>query len=312
MATLLILGAAYFLFFYGKGNTSFGFDDTNFSIEDTASVDQIYLTRVIKGEEKLQLRLKQQGDNWEINEKYAAFQPRVIQLLSTVHRMRVREGLSEAAQASGLKFMDALHTRLDLYAKGKLIKSILVGTQTKDAKGTVMMLNGANTPYVLEIPGIQSYLNVYFPMELDIWRENLLFNGKRDLIKAIHIAYDSLPEVRNLDLLNLDQSPIPQDGGFHKSSSLEAYLTLFKGKVFAETFATIPYPNKLGELKSRTADITFGIDYVDGSSRTVHLYNRPENLNNYFAWIEGQEELLTVQRFVMDKFLQEKADFLND
>ncbi|MEO1588697.1 MAG: hypothetical protein AAFS00_15515, partial [Bacteroidota bacterium] len=58
------------------------------------------------------------------------------------------------------------------------------------------------------------------------------------------------------------------------------------------------------------ADREIHVRYKDGTSRDIYMYVREENPNNFFAWIEGEPELITVQHFVIDKFLKKKSDLL--
>ncbi|MCI4670900.1 MAG: DUF4340 domain-containing protein [Bacteroidia bacterium] len=308
---VLVLGAGvYFFFFYGKEGSSLSFNESNFSVEDTASVSKMTLTRVIQGEEKLRLSLEKKGGKWRVNEKFDAFEPRVQQTLDVLYKMKVREALTASAKQSGIKFFNALHTRLDIYQEGKLSKSILIGTQTKDAKGTVMMINGSNSPYVLEIPGLPGYLNVYFPMDLNIWRENLLFYATKEDILSFEIVFDSLPAKRNLRWVNVNDDPKLADG---TSGSLKTsqYFSLFKGKVFGETFVGADYPDKLKKLKKQQPTFQIKVTYLDGTEREIYLFKRNNNPNNYFGYIKGKNELITVQTFVIDKFLKDKSYFLD-
>ncbi len=309
----ILLGGAgiYAFFIYGKGFSSFMGGETDFAVEDTAQITRISLTRVIKGEDKFQINLERKEDNdWILNGSYPAFEPRVEQLLQALHWMRIKESLSESAQRTGIKFIETLHTRLDIYKDKKKVKSILIGTQTKDAKGTVMMMAGGRQPYVLEIPGVPGYLNVYFPMEEEVWRENLLFHADLDKLQSLAIEFDTLPEVNNLKWINLEDSP--RLASEEKTDPLRAkrYFDNFKGKVYAESFATNDYPAMLKYLRKQPADFIIRATNKGGEKRVIYLYKRKGNPNNYFGRVEGQEELLTVQTFVIDRFLREKPYFL--
>lgn len=301
---LLLAAGGYYFFYYEKEGSTFSSGESNFNVEDTTSLNKITLTRVVQGEEKLQLILEKEGGNWQVNDRFEAFQPRVDQLLEVLTKMKIRESLNASTKATALKFFHALHTRLDIYQDGKKVKSILIGTQTKDAKGTLMMLAGTQSPYVLEIPGLPGYLNVYFPMDLNEWRENLLFVADRSLISSIEIKYDTLKGAKDVLLTEVNgqaRSNVAIKKG--KDLYLHRQFESKKGKVYGESFAGIGYPDMLRKLKSQTADVTFSLTYLDGSSRVIHLYTRSDNPNSYFAWIEGDEELITVQKFVIDPFL---------
>lgn len=310
---LLLAAGLYWYFYYEKEGSSFSMGESNFNIEDTSSLDKISLTRVVQGEEKLQLILEKKEGEWMVNERFGAFQPRVDQMLEVLTKIKIREALSEAARHSALKFFSVMHTRLDIYEKGKKKKSILIGTQTKDAKGTVMMLAGSKSPYVLEIPGLPGYLNVYFPMELNEWRENLLFVADDSRLESLEIRFDTLEGGQDVYLTEMNG--VVKVNGESKQGGEDYIQKNFQAKrrkIYGESFVGADYPDKLRELKGRTADVIFSVKYTDGTSRTLHLYKRGENPNNYFAWIEGEDELITVQKFVIDRFIWTREDFLRN
>ncbi len=309
LAILLALATIYFIFIHGEDTASLYKREIDFAVADTAAIERIVLTRVAEGTEVQQLILERQSQGgWRLNKEYTASQPSVHSLLKTIHLLRVRETLTEAGKEAGKKLLDHKHTRIDIYHKRKLIKSYKVGTEGKGGKGTLMMLDKAQNPYVLEIPGFQGYLNSRYSMELDTWRENLLFDGALVKIKAISINYNNLqPSVRLFRHTQGAKWQLKGGETWLDSLTLSNYLDNFVGKVFAETFASNRYPEKLDELKLKLADVMLTINYFSGEERKINMYKRPENPNNYFGWIEGTNELLTIQRFVIDKYLITKA-----
>lgn len=310
---LIGVGAvAYFGFIFEKDGTSLHPAEINFSISDTAAIQSITMTRVVKGEEKQQISLERQANStWMLNDQYPAFTPRLRNLLKALHVMQVQKVLPDPGLKSGKRLINVMHTRVEVRLKGGGRKTYLVGTQTKDATGTLMQLADAETPFVVEIPGLQGYLNTYFPMGFDLWRENLLFQGQQDFITRISIQYASNPASGFV----LQRGDLPDEwavAGVEVAPSpeaLQAYLFQYKGPVYAESFAAQRFPDVLERLKAQTPDITMELRYEDGPARRFFLFYRDDNPNNYFAYIEGKDELLTVQKYVIDQYLAESGDF---
>ena len=92
-------------------------------------------------------------------------------------------------------------------------------------------------------------------------------------------------------------------------AQLETYFQNFTGKIFAESFAAANYPGQFEVLQDKTPDITFSVEYFDRDPRAIYLFERPENPNNFFGWVEGENDLVTVQHFVFDKFLVDRGYF---
>jgi hypothetical protein len=191
-----------------------------------------------------------------------------------------------------------------------------VGPQTKDLQGTVMRMLG-DTPFwcpaqaqVVHIPGLQGYLNSRYTLDFELWRENLLFEARPEMLSSIQVSYRKEPK-QSFSLLKEGENwALEGIESRVDSQALADYLGLFEGKVYAESFAEKYFPNYLDTLRMEPADITYTLTYPDGGVRRFFLYEREDNLNNYFGWVEGEEELITVQRFVFDKYLQKREDFL--
>ena len=62
--------------------------------------------------------------------------------------------------------------------------------------------------------------------------------------------------------------------------------------------------------KRRDPDVIFAYETLGGESGTLNLFTRPDNLNNYFGYLNGRTELYTIQRFVMDKYLKTNGYFV--
>ena len=181
----------------------------------------------------------------------------------------------------------------------------------EEVEETLMQLEDSDFPFIVELPGMQGFVNTHYSLDKKLWRENLIFKATPDQIKTLSITYKD--PTKSFQLIREDAN---SDWRLFASESrvdagqLESYFENFQGKVYAETFAAESFPGQYEALKDKMPDITFSIGYLDGTSRTLRLFERPENANNFFGWIEGENDLLTVQHFVFDKFLAEKGFFL--
>lgn len=313
LAGLLILALGiYLLFVYDRGQSSLNPDDIAFAVEDTAAIQTITLTKVIEGKDIERLVLDRLEDGtWQLDKKYPVFQPRIDYLLKTMHLIHIQEKLVEEGITSGEKILDLTHIRVEIYSAEKRIKGYLLGTSAKGNRGSLMKMMGGRYPYIVELPGLQGYINSHYTMDRKIWRENLLFDGRLDRILGISMnfadAEKSFRLVREDTAsdwrLAGEESPLNQ-------ANLEKYLAKFDRKIYAESFVQEEYPGKLEDLRNQTPTITFSVNYTSGNTRTCYLFEREENPNNYFGWVEGEDELLTVQHFVFDKFLEERAHLL--
>lgn len=303
VALALAGGAAYLL--WGQGSGSLPGAETAFALEDSAAVRRILLERVVKGREEAQVELRRDpAGAWTLNGQYLAFAPPVRRMLRTLSLIHVREPLRGQGEETALRILRTLHTRIRLYdGRGRLLKSYLLGTEARGQLGSLMMLEGARTPYIVELPGHQGYINGFFPLEADFWRENELFYAEQDSIAAIGLR-DGKRRLRARLVRESLEAPWRLDlGGMPDSAALRAYLAPFRGKIYAESFAGGSYPGLFGQLRQKSPDQVLTVEYFRRPPIRIYLFERGDNPSGYFGWREDRGELLTVQRFVVDKFL---------
>ncbi|WNJ21229.1 DUF4340 domain-containing protein [Pontibacter sp. G13] len=311
---VLVVGlAAYFTFFHGQSGTSFSQAEVNFALEDTASVQEIILTSVENGTPEKRQKLTRIGaDSWTLNDSMHAFAPKVRQMLKTLHLIHVTEHLNEAAQASAEELLLRYHIRIEVKSSDGSEKTYFMGPQAPQGNGTIMKLKGASKPYLVSIPGWVGYINPSFNMSETNLRENLLFRTPSQKLASIQWSYpksgkesQTLIREGQSDTWMLNGTPVAD------TAALNAFLAKFDQPVFAESFADPQYPGKRAYLADREADYIFTVKTLEGDQREITLYERTDNPSNMFGWVNGKDELLTIQHFVFDPFLVEAAEFQN-
>ncbi len=305
---LLIVASLYAAYVYQQGGSSLNDRDIAFAVEDTAAVDRMVLTRFLLEEEQEELQFSRTEAGWLLNERYPAFQPNVNSLLATLSQLHVQEVLIEKGLDAGKELLEQQRLRLEVYQGRKKVKEILIGREGKDAQGTLMMLASSSRPFIVGIPGFSGYLNSRFTMDMDFWREKLLFQAQPDQLASISISYKNDP---------INQFSLKKEGanwkladGDGNMEAIQMYLSQFSGKVYAEAFVADRYPEAMGELASELPDITFELIYQDGSARTVILFEQADNPNAYLGWVKGEEDLMSIQHFVFDKYLVKRGELL--
>ena len=312
LGVLLVMAGLYFFLVHDRGQTSMNPSDIAFAIEDTGAVNRIVLTQYREGEVISHMQLDRQPNNqWYLNGEYPVYSHRINYLLETMHLIHVKEKLIDEGINSALGILDTYHTHMEAFGEEGLIKSYKIGTDAQGSRGTLMQLTDSELPFIVELPGMQGFVNSRYTLDPKVWRENLLFSANLEKIKSISIAYPDPSRSFQLIRENVEgpwrlfASEDNLDEG-----QLQAYLENFTGQINGETFAAQDFPGKFEELKSKTPDVIFSVSYFDLDPRTIYLFEREDNRNNFFGWVEGDEELLTIQHFVFDKFLVDRGSFL--
>jgi len=306
LALLLIaLVLVYALLPTGK-RASLGTGEVGFSVADTAAVSRVVLTRVVDGQAGSQLVLQRQAaGGWLVNGRFRAFQPRVNTLLETLHLLHVRQPLPEAGQQAGRQLLARQHIRIEVFDEGGLHKSIQLGTPGKDGKGSLMMLQGARAPYLVEIPGWNGYLNSRFDIEEAQWRVFPLFPARLPDIQAIALHYPDTAQSFRLSR-SLPQAPWSIQGAQAASHTIQNYLQLFQQPVYAARRAPNALPPEQAPL------LSIQIAYFSGDTTEVRFFSIPSTTALYLAQTYPNGPPLLVQAFVMDKFFKKKSFFLKE
>lgn len=305
LAGALILSLlAYFIFANKNKTSSLDSKEAAFSVKDTNAITKIRLAEVINNVEKYQIMVeKNAAGKWLIGNKYNALEPQIALFFKTISQLKVREVLTDKGNESADAILTNYHVKVEIFDKKGVMKAYDLGQEGKDHIGSLMRMANAKTAYIVEIPGFQGYLNGRFPLQLQAWEENLLFEWDYANIQSIDVKFKDKNK-SSFSIKRAENNTFSLNGKMADSSKVNRYLRQYKGKVYAETFANADFPGKKDELKTQTPDVVLNISYKDGNKKTIVLFLRPDNNNNsYFGWIEGDTELLTVQHFVVNRFL---------
>lgn len=307
LIAVLALGlATWFFVVRGKAKSSMNKDEIAFAYADTASIHKIVLSHRHRNKERAPLVLTRKGTDWEINGQFVALKPRVKNLLETIGHISVREIVADAGLKSAYAALATNHTRVQLYDKtGTLLQDYSLGTEVNDLHGSIAKLENAERPYIIELPGLTGTVNGRYTDELDFWRENLLFNATLANLKAIKVAYTQAP-TETFALMRTGDT-WAGNGFKADTAKLNRWLGNFKGKIYAEQFSAKDFPTKQAELAKRAPDVVFTITATDGSTRTVVLYYMVDTRERYWGWVLEDGQLVTIQGFVLNKFLVSKG-----
>ncbi len=305
---LLILVATYFFF-----QTSGREPDNIFHLEDPSLVTEIEMEKVIRGQPVGKIVLtKNDTGPWMVNGKHPAIPAKVESLLKTMTQIRVRSSIEKAGQRSGLQLLKKNHTRVKINGEDGKIKEYLIGVTDSKHNANLMMIDGAEKIYLVGKPGFTGYISVFYSTQILEWRERTLFDLTPQNIKQIKIAYPTTPEEPGFELRREGDLWRLGEDVLATTDQTSTYIGLFDGKISAESFANDEFPEIRDSLPYRDPDVIFDYETLHGEKGSLKLFTRPENLNNYFGYLEGKPELYTIQRFVMDKFLKTRSFFAGD
>ncbi|MBK8490995.1 MAG: DUF4340 domain-containing protein [Saprospirales bacterium] len=236
----LLAGATAAFFYFGRNSKSTieGWDRA-FKVEDVTSIQKIFLA----DRRDNQTTLERSGDGWIYNGKFPA-NPNVMKsLLEAISLVELQYIPPASATQPMVEDLASNGIKVELYGKkDKLLKTYYVGGTTPDERGTIMIMEGSNQPYVTQIPNMVGALRVRYAVTGDLWRDKSLFLMKPEDITFVSVEY---PKMKNRSfVLSKDGEAFsvrpfyevtPAITNPYKNGSAENYLQGFKG-IIAEAF----------------------------------------------------------------------------
>lgn len=317
--------AVYFLYTRKPWSSVKGGDETAFAIEDTASVTKVFLADG-RGSNTL---LQRTPNGWMVDGKFLADGRKIDLLLETIHDVKLRNLVGQNEYNNVIKTFTAMGVKVEFYKEDELIKTIYVGQMTSDQTGTYMMMDGASTPYVTHIPGFVGYLTPRFLTQSVKWRSRLIFDKRPEDISSLEVAYPGEPS-QSFRIENTNGVLSLKDAGGHampvRDSNFIKYYVAGFSQLYAEGFDE-NYTAAMQDSISRTAPfVTVSIQGKDGQKQFVQLHLKPMEKSTkerydeagnlratdnerYFAFANGDKNMLYVQQFNFGRVLKRISDF---
>jgi hypothetical protein len=285
---LLAILAGYLIMNRSRTTLHAGIRD--FAIADTAAITKVFMSD--KSDRSI-LLTRQTDGTWKLNEKYAAHPENINTFLLTLANITVREPVARAAHNNILTLLSAKSVKVEIYQHThrirlgnlrlfpyeKLTKTYYVGDATMDNNGTYALLEGADAPVVIYMPGLRGYVATRYSTLENDWREHTVFNKKLPEIDHILVEFPSHPEesykVVNRENISLELIRLADN------KTLTAFDTL-QLMAFVNAFRNIRYEALFNDMEPERRDsITSPVPMhvitliaKDGSRQNVKTYPR--------------------------------------
>ena len=313
---LFLLAGVTAVFFYFRGNSNSTIQgwDRAFKVEDVASIEKIFLA----DRRDHQTTLERSGDGWIYNGKYPA-NPNVMKnLLEAISLVELQYIPPASATQPMVEDLASNGIKVELYGKNdKLLKTYYVGGTTPDERGTIMIMEGSNQPYVTQIPNMVGALRVRYAVTGDSWRDKTLFQMKPADIVSVSVEY---PKMKNRSfVLTREEETFsvrpfyevtPPIAAPYKKGSAEHYLEGFEG-IIAEAFEndnplrdTIVQRLPFSIITVRTKDDAEQVVRLHPAiSKNAHLNNPPPVYERYLAEVSPNNDFMLVQDRIITRIL---------
>ncbi len=327
---VLGFGVWYFLF---SDTSVFEDDEAGFTIADTASVYKIFLADK-KGDT---ISLNRTDEGWMVNGRYKASRTMVNTLLETFKKQYAAYPVQEAAHNNIIKAMAGTAVKTEVFNKhGRLLKTFYVGGQVSGNKGTYMLIEGAQRPYVVQLPAYQGYVTPRYSTKLNEWRDRTVVDLAPQQLESVDVKYTAEDEYLNSFSLTRKN-----DGSFtiatHPELKMSGEPNAARVRAYAGYFQKVGlegYLDGVTRLDSIIASVPkrceVTIKGTGGYTQQVDIYRmyigkRSKNLSEdttlpqpifdadrYYGILNNGKDTVILQTQIFDKILRRGYEFYGE
>lgn len=329
---ILVVIAAFFIL--TERDTTLNQNASLFAVEDTASISKIFL--VDMNNESVLLE-RQKNGKWMLNGKYPAHPFQVNSFLKTLMDVEVRSPVPKAARNNVISRLSASAVKIEVYqnkplidlmnlfTRERLAKVYYVGGATQDNRGTFMLMEGHEEPFVVYIPSFRGFVAPRYSVNEDDWRDHTIFKTPLKDISLVKLDFFEDPEEsfmvkRNMDdefdlILSSSQEEVPYD-----TLRMLNFLSAFEDLRFEAVLNNSVEQTFIDSVKSsRQAHRLTLVDMDNDTTRLVthrkrgfsEIYDEKEglqlvpfDLDRLYGFVNEGEDFVLLQYFVFDKALR--------
>jgi len=302
-------------------------DIADFSIEDTAAIDKIF----IADRDGMSSVLTKTGpQTWIINNNKLADFSKVQLLLETVKNLKVLRPVPESEHNTAVGDLATKGIKVEFYSNDKIVKIIYVGSATQEENGTYMLIEKSVKPYAVHIPGFFGYLTPRFISDSLIWRDRVVFNYTPDEIKNIEMIYN---DANNSFTVNNANAQIPVL--LNANKQVKPITDMVYLKYFVGSFKNLSFdgydenqnPKLIDSLLLTKPVCVINITKKNGAIQSLKLYTKAidkhtkqlideatgkeigYDTERYWAFLNNDKSLMLVQQYNFGKVIRKLDDF---
>ncbi len=325
IALTVVSGVVWY--FYGEENSTLSKNPlANFAIEDTSTVNKIFITDA-NGQSVL-LERDPNSRYWDLNKKYKARKDAVDLLLKTFKRIRVKSPVPASAKENMLKLMQTGKS-VEIFTGGEQPeKTYIVGTPTADHTGTYMILETPEEgrspdPFITHMEGFTGFLSTRFFTDEEEWRYTGIFDYPNlEDIKKVEVIHHN-EENRSFDIhyngqndLVLHSRLLDMDIPQFDTLAVKDYFLRYK-KVHLETYQSHMTPEAEDSLLNSQPAFTIRVLEASGKTKKMDIYYKPaiaqqiiDDSGEIHPWdtarmygVVNGDDVVLIQTFVFDPLL---------
>lgn len=328
LLVLAVLGAAVWYFVF-RDKSTFSNNEAGFQIKDTASVGKMFLAD--KRGKQILLERKEDGI-WILNGKYRTMQQPVNILLTTLNRQVAQYPVPQSAYDNVIKMLAGDAVKVELYDRsGDKMCVFYVAGEVNNNKGSYMLMDGSEIPYVVQIPGFEGYISGRYSTAIEDWRDRTVFDVPETELKSVAVTYNEEPlNSFTLKRVAADNIEVDVDKALMTGKPLNKRRAGVYSRFFAKVYSE-GYINGALHMDSILKSVPkyCGIDVTATNGKTAHadvywmpINKRSKNMltpfpgidnrfdaDRFYAVINNFKDTVIIQRETFDKIFRKAYEF---
>jgi hypothetical protein len=266
-----------------------------------------------------------------LNDKYPASEKQLrILLFETMAKISIKGMVHKNARKNVIGRMASTGVKVEAFKGKELVKTYYVGGTTPDLMGTYFWMPGSENPMIVQIVGLDGFLNTRYNLDEDVWISRSIFSTKKENIKNVTVQYPSNPN--NSFSITQDRENIILGSSNESSRSanlgaLKSYLNHFE-KLNFENFTENLTPHEIDSISQQTPIAIIRLEQSNGTFDELTIYPKgsfeemrglytesgeklAHDPDRYYAKWSKLDRLLLIQDYTFNKVLKTHEDFLN-
>lgn len=321
---LAILGTGVYFFVFKPKTNVFGDNEAGFTIKDTGAIGKIYMART-NGES---VTLTRTDSGWILNNRYRARENPVTNLLTTMSKQTAQFPVPENAHNHVVKSLAGNSVKVEVYDRsGNNMRTFYVGNEAHNFTGSYMLIEHAQKPYVVQIPGFEGYPSPFYGTDLADWRDRTVFDESWGNIRSVSVQYPEEPRNSftmerkeqelsvHVDPLISGNYPLNKDRAasymkFFEHISCEGFLNGLYGidsmLATVPRFAAIELTNRQG--RKQHVDFYYMPINKRSKNRMVEVPSKYDP-DRYYAVMNNFQDTAIIQHIQVSKLFRKAYEF---
>lgn len=241
-----------------------------------------------------------QENHWVVNSKYAMDESMMNVFFTIVSSMQVLRPVGENQRDSIASLVKSTGLKVQIRDNVEVLKEYWIGGN--EEKGISWCLGDDNIPYVVYLPGYQSYLAGIFDARENDWRDRRVFSGTWINTSKVSI---NMKDGEPLEMKS--SSVVFQIEGYKTDTTL--LMNYIENVLFLQADDFLDHSTSLEKLKNDTPIGTIQIEMIGSRKDYLSLYNMKDQKK--VLGILNDTDFMVFDKRRVDALVKKKTDFNN-